>query len=160
MLTQPPAQLEAPVSLELSKVLEAIVKDAGRAQPVTLRDVRTVLSERGLQWSAQGELEYPQDRTSLLIELDSLIGEYGDRASADGFIMARASQDLSRFIEMSMAAAGPDDAATLGAVRDAIAEQLVGEGGIEADQDAALLIEIDALIARYGAAAPAQVFVR
>ena len=45
---------------------------------------------------------------------------------------------------------GPDDGATLAAVRDALAEHLVGEGGIETDHDDVLLYEIDALIARYG----------
>jgi hypothetical protein len=73
---------------------------------------------------------------------------------------AKASKDLSRIIERSMSDAALCDAATLSEVREAIAEQLVGEGGIEADQDDALLIEIDELIARYGGAAPAQAFVR
>ena len=70
------------------------------------------------------------------------------------------SETLSRFIEKAVAAVGPDDAPTLSAVRDAIAEEVVGEGGIEADQDDALLAEIDELIARYGRAAPAQMFAR
>jgi len=70
------------------------------------------------------------------------------------------SETLSRFIEKAVAEVGPDDAITLSAVRDAIAEQVAGEGGIEADQDDALLAEIDELMARYGRAAPAQMFAR
>jgi hypothetical protein len=70
------------------------------------------------------------------------------------------SEALSRLIEKAVADVGPDDAITLSAVRNAIAEQVAGEGGIEADQDDALLAEIDELMARYGRAAPAQTFAR
>jgi hypothetical protein len=160
MVTKSPNDAGTRISPGLSKILDAMVNDPGRAQPTTLRELRAALLETGVQWSRKGEQEHPQDRASLLIEVDTLISQYGDNASAVGSINIKASEDLSRFIKLSVDDVGPDDAATLGAVRDAIAEQLVGEGGIETDKDDALLIEIDELIARYGAAASAQTFVR
>jgi hypothetical protein len=48
--------------------------------------VRADLQQTGLQWSRNGELLHPQDRTSLLIELDGLIAQYGSKASAVDFI--------------------------------------------------------------------------
>ncbi len=74
------------VSAELSTVIEALVNDPQREQPPTLEDVRADLQQTGLQWSRNGELLHPQDRTSLLIELDGLIAQYGSKASAVDFV--------------------------------------------------------------------------
>ena len=160
MATKPPNDVGTSASPDLSMFLDAMVNVPGRAQLTTLRDLRAALSETCMQWSNESGLEQRADRTALLVEVDALISQYGDRASAVESVKAKASEELSRFIEMCIADVGPDDAATLNAVRDALAEQLVGEGGIETDQDDALLTEIDALIARYGEATSAQKFVR
>ena len=70
------------VSAGLSAAIEALASDPQRKQPPTLADVRADLQMTGLQWSRNGELLHPQDRTSLLIELDGLIAQYGSKASA------------------------------------------------------------------------------
>jgi len=63
-----------------------MVKDPARKQPPTPGNLRTALLESGLQWSVDGELLHPQDRTSLIIELDGLIEAYGEGALAEGFV--------------------------------------------------------------------------
>jgi hypothetical protein len=148
------------VSPELAKVLRATIDDPNQAQPATLADVRARVMESGVQWSAEGELEYPQDRTSLVIELDGVIGQYGEKAAAIELIDIKASESLSRAIKAALADPTLSPAAALGDVRQAMAARLVGEGGVEADQDDAILAELDQLIARYGAAVAAQTFVR
>jgi hypothetical protein len=160
MAAEPRGGSIARVSPELAKVLRATIEDHEQAQPATLGDVRARLAQSGMQWSAEGELEFPQDRTSLIIELDGLIGEYGEKTPAVELIDVRASEGLARAIEAALADAGLPPAAALGAVRQAIATRLVGEGGIEADQEDAILAELDELIARYGATVRARTFVR
>ena len=86
MAIRPSIDAASRVSPELSTVMEALVNDPQREQPPTLEDVRADLQQTGLQWSRNGELLYPQDRTSLLIELDGLIAQYGSKASAVDFI--------------------------------------------------------------------------
>jgi hypothetical protein len=66
--------------------MEALASDPQRKRPPTLADVRADLLMTGLQWSRNGELLHPQDRTSLLIELDGLIAQYGSKASAVDFV--------------------------------------------------------------------------
>jgi hypothetical protein len=86
MSIRPSIDAASRVSPELSTVMEALVNDSQREQPPTLEDVRADLQQTGLQWSRNGELLHPQDRTSLLIELDGLIAQYGSKASAVDFI--------------------------------------------------------------------------
>ncbi len=86
MAIRPSIDAASRVSPELSTVMEALVNDPQREQPPTLEDVRADLQQTGLQWSRNGELLHPQDRTSLLIELDGLIAQYGGKASAVDFI--------------------------------------------------------------------------
>ncbi len=80
---------EAPkrVSPELSAAIERLVKDPERKAAPTLGALRADLEMTGLQWSANGELLHPQDRTAQLIELDDLIGQYGEEASALDFVI-------------------------------------------------------------------------
>jgi hypothetical protein len=87
MALRPPIDTAGRVSAELSAVIQALVNDPQREQPPTLEDVRTDLQQTGLQWSRNGELLHPQDRTSLLIELDGLIAQYGSKASAVDFVL-------------------------------------------------------------------------
>ena len=81
MAPRPPAG----ISGELSAAIRALANDPQRMQPPTLEEVRTDLQQGGLEWSRNGELLHPQDRTSLLIELDSLISQYGADAPALDF---------------------------------------------------------------------------
>jgi hypothetical protein len=82
MAVRPPNDAAKRVSAELSAVIEALSNDPQRERPPTLEEVRADLEQTGLQWSRNGELVFPQDRTSLLIELDGLIAQYGGKASA------------------------------------------------------------------------------
>ena len=85
MAIKNPKVVATRVSDTLSRILKAMVKDPERKQAPTLRDVRAALLERGMQWSGEGELLHPQDQTSLIIELDDLIKDYGEGASAIEF---------------------------------------------------------------------------
>jgi len=80
---------EAPrrASPELSAAIERLVRDPERKETPTLGAVRTDLAMTGLRWSPNGELLHPQDRTAQLIELDDLIEQYGEAASALDFII-------------------------------------------------------------------------
>jgi hypothetical protein len=86
MAIRPSIDAASRVSPELSTVIETLVNESQREQPPTLEDVRADLQQTGLQWSRNGELLHPQDRTSLLIELDGLIAQYGSEASAVDFV--------------------------------------------------------------------------
>jgi len=86
MAIRPSIDAASRVSPELSRVIEALVNDPQREQPLMLENVRADLQQTGLQWSRNGELLHPQDRTSLLIELDGLIAQYGGKASAVDFV--------------------------------------------------------------------------
>jgi hypothetical protein len=68
--------VRATASAELSAVMKAMAADPSRTRPPTLGDVRAALQGSGTQWSPEGELLHLQDRTSLVIELDDLIGRY------------------------------------------------------------------------------------
>ncbi len=86
MAIRPPIDVASRVSAGLSEAIEALASDPQRKQPPTLAEVRADLQQTGLQWSRNGELLHPQDRTSLLIELDGLIAQYGSNASAVDFV--------------------------------------------------------------------------
>ena len=107
---------------------------------------------------------HPQERESALIELDDLIDEYGGDMLAVSFVLAKASEDLSRVIEAASNDPALPDQPTLGAVREAMLQgltaRLAGDGVIEADEDQTLLAEIDALIERHGNDAIAETFTR
>jgi len=82
MATRQPSGTTRRLSNELLAVIKALVHDRQRERPPTLDEVRAELQQTGLQWSSNGELLHPQDRTSLLIEIDGLIARYGGEASA------------------------------------------------------------------------------
>jgi hypothetical protein len=86
MAIRPPIDVASRVSAGLSAAIEALASDPQRKQPPTLEEVRADLQMTGLQWSRNGELLHPQDRTSLLIELDGLIAQYGSKTSAVDFV--------------------------------------------------------------------------
>jgi hypothetical protein len=77
MATKPKIHVATRASAELSAFMKAMAADPSRTRPLTLGDVRAALQSSGTQWSPEGELLHPQDRTSLVIELDDLIGRNG-----------------------------------------------------------------------------------
>jgi hypothetical protein len=73
-------------SPELSAAIERLAGDPQRKTRPTLAEVRADLEKTGMQWSPNGELLFPQDRTSQLIEIDELIALYGEQAPALDFV--------------------------------------------------------------------------
>jgi len=159
-----PIDVASRVSRELSTLIERLATDPDREEPPTLADVRTVVSRRVGAAGRREESMHPQQSASMLDEVDDLIAEFGAEAAAVDFVAAKASEPLSRIIEVAIGDAPPRRKSTLATVRDAMAggliARLVGDGIIEADEDQTLLAEIDALIERHGPDAVAEEFVR
>jgi hypothetical protein len=151
------------VSPELSAAVETIVNNPDLEEAPTLGDVRAILTHAGSD-AQQLALLHPQERGALLVELDDLIEEFGEEALASDFVGVKASEALSRVIEAAMDDVRLTEEPTLGAVREAMSggliARLVGDGVIDADDDAALLAEIDDLIARHGEDAIAEDLIR
>jgi hypothetical protein len=153
------------ISSELSEFIEKLVNDPDREEAPTLEEVRAALQERSSEESWEEELRHPQDRESMIVELNALIEEFGPEALALDFVSAKASEALSRVIESAVTEVGRRRRPTLGAVREAmlggLTARLIGDGAIEADEDdGVLLAEIDGLIQRFGKDALAETFVR
>lgn len=163
MTLRPPIDVAAHVSAELSALIEAMVDDPDREQPPTLEDVQVALKNRPGR-SPEGDRLHPQNRASVVIELDDLIAEVGNEAPAADFVGTKASEALSRVIEAAMDDAELPDSPTLRAVREAMVNgltaRLVGNGVIDGDEDATLLGEIDELIRRHGENEMAETFIR
>jgi NAD(P)-dependent dehydrogenase (short-subunit alcohol dehydrogenase family) len=151
------------VSPELSAIIERLTDDADRDELPTLDDVRAAVEEADGR-DAEDERRHPQDRTSVVAELDDLIEEFGGDALAVDFIVNKASEGLSRIIETAMSDPSLPRRPTLRVVREAMASgltaRLVGDGTIDPDEDGTLLAEIDGLIVHFGPNAMAENFVR
>jgi hypothetical protein len=152
------------VSSELSALMESVVGDADREAPPTLEDVRSRIRKRSSAADRREETLHPQQRASLLAEIDDLVDEFGGEAPAIDFITAAASEQLSRIIEVAIEASRTKHQPTLGVLRDAMVDGLIarlaGDGIIDPDQDQTLVAEIDALIQRHGRDAIAERFMR
>jgi hypothetical protein len=163
MTLRPPIDVAAHVSAELSALIEAMVDDPDREQPPTLEDVQVALKNSPGR-SPEGDRLHPQNRASVVIELDDLIAEFGNEAPAVDFVGTKASEALSRVIEAAMDDVELPDSPTLRAVREAMVNgltaRLVGNGVIDGDEDATLLGEIDELIRRHGENEMAETFIR
>ena len=164
MTIRPSIDVATRISPELSAIIERVVNDPEQEMPPqTLEEVRVALVGRGTSEARETEFLRPQDETSLLVELDRLIEEYGEEASASDFVVFKASEGLSRVIQAAM-----DDisirAPTLAAMREAMVNgltaRLIGEGAIDEDDEGVLLGEIDDLIRHYGEDTPAETLIR
>ena len=160
-----PIDIATRVSAELSARIEKMIDAADGEPPQTLDEVRSALLAHSASSTRQTEFLHPQqDRESLLVELDDLIEEYGGEALATEFVVARPTEGLSRVIEAAINEPTLPGTPTLGAVRAAMVEGLTarvaGEGTIDEGDEGVLLGEIDALIRRYGADAPAEDLIR
>jgi len=151
-------------SRELGAVIETMVNDPDREEPPTLDDLRHMVSQMANPADRRDEAMHPQERVTLLREIDDLIDEFGGEGPAVDFLAVKASEELSRIIEVAMENPLVRHEPILGAVRDAMANglmaRLVGDGTIEPDQDQTLLAEIDGLVERHGPDALAEDFVR
>ena len=152
------------VSPELSELIEKMVNDPDREEPPTLGEVRAALKHSGGADVVHVASLHPQDRTSMVVELDELIEEFGEEPPAIDFVAVKASEALSRVIEAATDDASLPEDPTLGRVREAMVNgltaRLVGEGTIDLDEDGTLLEEIDELIRHYGEDAMAEDFIR
>ncbi|HSN41548.1 MAG TPA: hypothetical protein VLT92_15285 [Burkholderiales bacterium] len=158
-----PIDVATRVSPELSTIIEKLVNDPDREEPPTLSEVQAAVEE-GNTGEAELELLHPQERTSVLSEIDGLVEEFGGDVLAANFIVAKASEGLSRIIETLMNDRSLRRRPTLAMVREAMAggltARLVGDGTLDPDEDATLLAETDALISRFGSDSLAEEFVR
>ncbi|MFO1314332.1 MAG: hypothetical protein U1F58_01920 [Burkholderiales bacterium] len=161
---KPSIDVAGMVSPELSAAIEAIVNDPDRDEPPTLADAMVLIRRRGNGMLARDEGMHPQLHESLVAEIDALVEEFGGEAPAIDFVAAKASESLSRIIEVAMENPLVRHEPTLGGVRDAmvggLTARLAGDGTIEPDEQQSLLAEIDALIEHYGTDAVAEEFVR
>lgn len=158
-----PMDIATRVSRHLSKLIDKIVNDTNREQPPTLANVRTAVLNH-MTAGRRPDSMHPQQSASMLEEVEGLIDEFGGDALAIDFVAAKASEGLSRIIEVAMDNPIVRHEPTLGGVRDAMAAgltaRLVGDGIIDPDEDQTLLAEIDGLIERHGRDAVAEDFVR
>ena len=159
-----PIDVASRVSPELSELIEKMVNDPDRDEPPVLSEVRAALQHSGGADAMRVVSLHPQDRTSMVQELDELIEEYGQEAPAIDFVAVKVSEALSRVIEAAMDDVSLPEDPTLSRVREAMVSgltaRMIGEGTMELDEDATLLEEIDGLIRRYGEDAVAEDFIR
>lgn len=159
-----PIDVASRVSPELSAFMERLIGDPDREEPAVLGDVRDAARKGSSAAVRLDETVHPQQSASMLDEIDDLIEEFGAEAPAIDFVAAKASETLSRVIEVAVEGARNRHEATLGMVRDAMLDgltgRLVGDGIIESDEDQTLLAEIDGLIARHGRDALAEELIR
>lgn len=160
-----PIDVASRVSPNLSALIESRLNEADIDQPITLATIRDFVV--GLLPTAYAETEklhHFDVNESVLDELDGLIDEFGETALAVDFVQDVASEPLSRVIEAVMYDENRPAPPTLGAIKEAIFSgllaRLVGEGTLDEDEDDALLMELDTLIARYGEEALAENFLR
>jgi hypothetical protein len=73
---------------ELTAAILDIVPATQGHIPLTLGAARYAIEHEHIVWSSDGELLHPQDRTSLVIELDELIDQHGMNAAALSFMPA------------------------------------------------------------------------
>ena len=153
-----PIGVESRASEELAAFIATLVDTADSDTPVTLGYIRERIlgaaRAQGVEPLRSGSAE------TLAAEIETLIEEFGDDASAADFVAVKASEDLSKFIETLLDMSEADVVPTLGGMRTAVvdgwAARLAGDGVIDEDSEQTLLAELDALIARYGADKPAE----
>ncbi len=160
-----PIDTSVRVSPLLSSFIERRVNDPDAEQPISLAQVRRFMADMLSDAFKEAEsLHHFDVSESMLDELDELIAEYGEDALAVEFSQNSASEPLSRVIEAVVDDENRENPPTLGTVQEAMANglvtRLVGDGVLEDDEDDALQAEIEALIARFGADALAEGFLR
>jgi hypothetical protein len=165
MTIRPSIDVATRISPELSAIIEGLVNDPDReVPPQTLEEVRRILMRRSTPEARETEFLHPQDESSLLVELDRLIDEYGMEARAGDFVIAKASEGLSRVIEAAMDDISVPGEPTLGTIREAMAggltARLIAEGAIDEDDEGVLLGEIDGLIRSCGEDTAAETLIR
>ena len=160
-----PIDIASRVSPELSGLIQGIIDQLETDEPITLQMVRSFIGRDLPEEIAEDEhLHHFDNAESLVDELDGLIDNFGESAAAEDFVYAYASEPLSRAIETVAYDENRENPATLGVVRDALADglagRLVGDGVLEDDEADMLAPELESLIERYGLDATAEDFLR
>ena len=160
-----PIDVASRVSPNLSVLIENCVNRSELGQDVTLASVSDFVT--GLLTNAVSETEQLHHfdiNESLLDELSALIEEFDETALAIDFVQVTASEPLSRVVDAVINDRDQENPPTLGTVKNMIisglSASLVGAGVLDEDEDDVLLVEIEALIDRYGADALAEEFLR
>lgn len=158
-----PLDADSRVSEDLSSFIASAVNDPDLDTPPTLGVIRQRLLDAAMAEGAVPPHRFGNDE-SLIVEIDALIEEYGEEAPAADFVVVKASDELTQFIEALLDLSDADIVPTLGGMRAAIADgwvaRLAGDGVIDSDEDQTLLAEIEALINRYGDETPAESVLR
>ncbi len=161
---KPTTDAASRVSRKLSLLMEEMVGDPDREEPPTLEEIRALVRRRSSPAERRDEARHPQQSATMLAEIEDLVDEFGGEALAIDFVAAKASEELSRVIEIAIEQSRLKHEPTLGMVREAMAggltARLLGDGTLEPDQDQTLFAEIDVLIERHGSDAIAEEFVR
>jgi hypothetical protein len=149
------------VSPELAEILEFHANNPQALETATLGSVRAALATGEAGEGYEADRLHPETSETLLRELDALIDEFGVEAPAADFIKQSASEALSRVIEavMEQSTQPPTLADVQEAMQEGLIARLIGEGVLEEDEDETLSEEIEDLIDRYGADAPAEDFI-
>ena len=160
-----PLDIASRVSPELTNLIETLINDLETDEPVTLGAIRTFIAHQMPdEMSEAEEMHHFDVDESVVDELDELIAGFGESAAAVDFIYAFASEQLSRVIEEVMNDENRENPPTLGAIREAIVAglpaRLIGAGVMDEEEDDQLLPEIESLIDRFGADAPAEEYLR
>ena len=117
---KPSMDIATRVSAELSRTIEELVNDPDREEPPTLGDVRNLVRRHTGDAERHDLRFHPQERASMLAEIEALVGEFGPEAPAIDFVAAKASEPLSRVIERVVEIARLSHRPTLGGVREAM----------------------------------------
>lgn len=160
-----PIDIASRTSPELSSLIETIVNQLDSDEPVTLASVRSFIAhELPDEANETEEMHHFDIGESIVDELDALINEFGESAAAIDFVSVFASEPLSRAIETVVNDENRENPPTLATIREAITNgltaRLIGDGVLEEDEADMLMPEIEELIARSGADALAEEFLR
>lgn len=160
-----PIDIASRVSPELSGLIETIIDRLETDEPITLASVRSFIEDDFPAELDEAEHIHHFDSVeSLFDELDELIEQFGESAAAADFVYAFASEQLSRVIEEIVSDESRDNPPTLSTIKEAMehgqVSRMVGDGSLEEDEDDVLMPELDNLIERFGADAPAEDFLR
>ena len=160
-----PIDVAARVSPELSELIESIIDRLESDEPVTLAMVRAFIAhDLPAEIDETEEMHHFDVEESLVDELDELIEQFGESATAEDFISVFASEALSRAIEEVINDENRENPATLEAVKEALdgglTSRLIGDGVLEEDEADMLMPELEDLIDLYGEDATAEDFLR
>ncbi len=162
-----PIDVATRVSPELSELIASIIDQQDSEEPLTLAAVRAFITHEYADEGDEDETEEMHHfdvEESLVDELDELIEQFGESASAEDFISVFASEALSRAIEEVINDENRENPATLEEVREALiaglGSRLIGDGVLEDDEADELMPELEDLIDLYGDDAPAEEFLR